>query len=139
MDTKHRADVQNADTANFHVMPNQRIGTTNNGLAHMTDVNNIIGHHAVPTFDKVEYAFGLAHIAVAHVEHANAIDIDEAPVNNGMRRKELFEYLLRYLEKFKRMKRRGKKRDMQAVTHRLELVVRRLRMRHDPHRRTKYR
>ena len=120
------------------MVPNQRVGATDNGLAHVTDVNNVICNHAMPTFDKVEHAFGLAHVAIAHIEHADAIDIDETPVDNGMRRKELFENPLRHLEEFKRMERRREQRDMQAVAHRLEFVVRSLRMSHDPHRRMEY-
>ena len=104
----------------------------------MADVNNIIRHHAVSAFDKVEHAFGLAHVAVAHVKHADAIDIDETAVDDGMRRKEILENPLRHLEEFKRMERRRKERNMQTVAHRLQFIVRSLRMGHDPHRSMEY-
>ena len=105
----------------------------------MANVNNIIGDHAVPAFDKVEHAFGLAHVAIAHIEHAHAINVHKASVNYSMRSKELVENSLAHLEKFKSMERCREYRDMQTVAHRLEFIVRGLSMSHHPHRRTEYR
>ena len=100
VDTEHRADVEDSHAADFHVVADERVGPADDAVTYVANMDNVVCNHAVAAFYKVEYAFGFAHVAVAHEEHTDTVDVHEAPVDNGMRREELFEDALCNLVEF---------------------------------------
>lgn len=114
---EHRLDVDNADAADFHVVLDDRFGFADERVADARNADGVVGDKTVPALYEIEDAFRLADVAIADVEHAHAIDIDETCVDGSVRGEELFQEPLSFLGEIERGKFRGDEGRVLLLAH----------------------
>ena len=80
-DAEEILDIDDAEPANFHVMPRQlRTGANQNRLGAPPHFDGVVGDETMAAHDQIERAFALPDAALADDEHAKAKDVEQHAV-----------------------------------------------------------
>ena len=131
-DAEKVLDVDDADAAQLHVMPEEVVRVAQQHVVRMAfDDDHVVGNQSVAAIDQVERAFTLSDTAVAQQQHADAIDIEQTRMHRDLRRHRLFEEVRRSRDGNRRHRRRREQRNGALLTFELEFVERRDAFGHD--------
>src|SRR5437763_13334341 len=86
-DAEYRQNVDEADTADFHVVTLHLVATANqNVVAPLAGDDQIVGDEAVAALDEVEHALGLADAAFTSEKQADTEDVSQRSMERNRRR-----------------------------------------------------
>ena len=105
---EQRVDVDQADAADFHVMPGNLMPAANQHVvAAARDVDHVVRHQAMPALDQVEHTFALPDPGASSEQEAHAKDVGERAVHGRARGESVVEKRLQPPVEFRRLEARA--------------------------------
>src|SRR2546428_8553886 len=84
-DAEEIFDVDDADSAQLHVMAQQIVRVSEEDVVGMTlDDDHVIGDEAMAAIHEIERAFALADAAVTEKQNADAVDVEKTGVHGDL-------------------------------------------------------
>src|SRR5690606_23547797 len=111
-DAEERADVDDPDPADLHVVPLELVaGADEDVVAAPRNVHQVVRHEAMPEIGRAEYALALPDAAPADEQEADTVDVREGPVHGRARRHAFLEKRLDAPEQLPGLEGRPQDRD----------------------------